>query len=96
VKESMPCKYALSLLILAAVSLVLLVSEEFVIGMVLLGAVAFASVIIGESQFWVEKELKREAFRPESSYKDYVTLCKRNGREILSPVEWCKYVRLVY
>lgn len=95
-KEPMPRKYALPLLVLTVLSLVLLMNEGFVIGMVLLGAVTLASIIIGESQFWVEKEYKKEKLYPEFSYKDYVIMCNRNEREILSPEEWSEYVRLAY
>lgn len=92
----MPCKYALPLLVLTVVSLVLLVNNEFVIGMVLLGTVAFASVIIGESQFWVEKKSEKRGLYPGHSYEDYVIVCKRNEREILSLEEWSEYIRLDY
>lgn len=96
-KEAMPCKYGLPLLVLAGASLVLLANGEFVVGAVLLGVAALVSVIIGESQFWVEKEDKEERqLQPEYIYRDYVIMCKRNERDVLSLEEWSRYVRLVY
>lgn len=95
-KEAMPCKYGLPLLVLAGVSLVLLANEEFVIGMGLLGVVTLVSVIIGESQFWVEKKFKEEGLQPEYIYRDYVAICERREIDVLSPEEWSRYVRLDY
>jgi membrane-bound ClpP family serine protease len=93
-KEPMPCKYMFPLLILLVMGIVFLKNEEYVIGMALFVVVMLASVIIGESQFWVKKEPEKEKLYPESSYKDYVILCKRNERDVLSINEWFKYVNL--
>ena len=93
-KEAMPCKYVLPILVLAGLGIVLINEGNLIVGISLLGFATLLSVIIGEGQIWIKKEPEKRQLYPEYSYSDYRILCERNGRKPVSGEEWNRDIRL--
>ena len=92
--EPLPCIIGIPLIGLLIYAITLMQDNQNEVGIILAVTAAILATIIQKTQFWISKPKQRKYLHPEYNYKDYVTICKRNGRRIMSGEEWHKWVRL--